>query len=287
MTEYLEKAILVSIEAGKAIMDIYHSADFGVEMKSDNSPLTLADRASHNIIVKELKSSFPGIPILSEEGSDIPYGERKNWKQFWLVDPLDGTKEFIKKNDEFTVNIALIENNVPTLGVIYAPALEGESIEIRIQKSEVRSQKLEDGNNDQVADGSEVKGFDIPSGTLYFAQNGFGAFMQMKNGNPVRLFVNKDTSNGIIAVRSRSHASPEEEKVFEQYGVTETISGGSSIKFCRVADGSAHIYYRYGPTNEWDVGAGYAIAKIAGATVEGLRFNKENLLNGSFMVKSI
>ncbi len=269
MKDYLSKIIPIAIKAGEAIMDIYHSADFGVEMKSDNSPLTLADRASHDIIVKGLKKEFPDIPVLSEEGKDIPYEERKNWEKFWLVDPLDGTKEFIKKNDEFTVNIALIENNDAVLGVIYAPALE-------------------DGNNGGI-DPSEI---DFPAihlkyGTLYFGGKGFGAYKKIKDGALYKIEVNKNTNGNIIAVRSRSHASPEEEKVFEKSGVTETISAGSSIKFCRVAEGSAHVYYRHGPTNEWDVGAGYAIAKAAGAIIEGLQFNKENLLNGSFTVKSI
>ncbi len=271
MKDYLSKIIPVAVKAGEAIMDIYHSADFGVEMKSDNSPLTLADRASHDIIVEGLKKEFPDIPILSEEGRDIPYEERKNWEKFWLVDPLDGTKEFIKKNDEFTVNIALIENNDAVLGVIYAPALEDE-------------------NNNSV-DAENVKIDDmkiqLKYGTLYFGGNGFGAYKKVKNGSLHKIEVNKNKEGEIVAVRSRSHASPEEEKVFDKFGVTETISAGSSIKFCRVAEGSAHIYYRHGPTNEWDVGAGYAIAKAAGAEIEGLQFNKENVLNGSFLVKSI
>ncbi len=271
MEDYLKKIIPVAVKAGEAIMDIYHSADFGVEMKSDNSPLTLADRASHEIIMEGLKKEFPGIPVLSEEGRDIPYEERKNWEKFWLVDPLDGTKEFIKKNDEFTVNIALIENNDAVLGVIYAPALEEE-------------------NDNHVNDVSvEMKELDIQLkyGTLYFGGNGFGAYKKVKNGGLHKIEVNRNKEGKIIAVRSRSHASPEEEKVFEEYGVTETISAGSSIKFCRVAEGAAHVYYRHGPTNEWDVGAGYAIAKAAGASIRGLTFNKENVLNGSFLVKSI
>ncbi len=267
MKTYLEKIIPIAVKAGETIMDIYHSADFGVEMKSDNSPLTLADRASHDIIVEGLKKEFPGIPVLSEEGRDIPYEERKNWEKFWLVDPLDGTKEFIKKNDEFTVNIALIENNEAVLGVIYSPALEN--------------------NSEPAEDSLDFKTPYLKSGTLYFGGTGLGAFMQFKGDKYRRISVNKDKSNGVIAVRSRSHAFPEEETVFEKYGVTETISAGSSIKFCRVADGSAHLYYRHGPTNEWDVGAGYAIAKAAGAEIEGLQFNKENVLNGSFLVKSI
>ena len=267
----IEQIIKIAIDAGKAIMEVYHSADFGVEMKTDNSPLTLADKASDEIIKAALTETFPDIPILSEEGRDIPYKERKDWEKFWLVDPLDGTKEFIKKNDEFTVNIALIKNNIPVLGVIYAPALENKNTEVRIRKPG-------EGTFNRI---------EIPFGTLYYGQKKSGAFRQVSGSEPEKISVNKDKSRGIIAVRSRSHAAPEEEIIYKKYGVTKTIPGGSSLKFCKVADGSAHIYYRYGPTMEWDVGAGYAIAESAGAVIEGIVFNKENLLNSSFLVRSI
>ncbi len=271
MNNYLEKIIPIAVEAGEEIMKIYRSADFGVEMKADNSPLTLADRASHNKIVEGLKKEFPDIPILSEEGREIPFEERKKWEKFWLVDPLDGTKEFIKKNDEFTVNIALIENNQAVLGVIYAPALDNSAA----------------GTETAVDDNPLSQKIDLKFGTLYFGGEGIGAFKMTKGHSLVKISVNKNKENGVTAVQSRSHASEEEESVFKKYGVTETISAGSSIKFCRVAEGVAHLYYRHGPTNEWDVGAGYAIAKAAGAEIEGLQFNKKNVLNGSFLVRSV
>ena len=252
----IQNIIEIAIEAGRAIIEVYNSDDFNIEMKSDNSPLTRADLAAHDLIKEKLISLYPSIPILSEEGKDIPYEERKNWDRFWLVDPLDGTKEFIKKNGEFTVNIALIENNEPTLGIIYAPAY-----------------------NNVNSSGS------FP-GVLYYGEKDAGSFKQVAGGEVVKLPCSEKKSN-IKAVRSRSHASSEEEEIFKKYDVKETISVGSSLKFCIVAEGLAQIYYRHGPTNEWDVAAGYAIAKYAGAIISGLSFNKQYLLNDSFMVKRI
>ncbi len=265
----LNKIIAISIDAGKKIMEIYESADFGVEMKADNSPLTLADKASHEIIVKGLKKEFPDIPILSEEGKDIPFSERKDWQRFWLVDPLDGTKEFIKKNGEFTVNIALIENNKPVLGVIYAPAYDD------------RIKDIESTNNHSIIQSYNHTEF---SGILYYGEIDKGAFKQYSNQEPIKInTITKD--NNLTAVKSRSHSSEDEQKVLEKFGVTDSISVGSSLKFCMVAEGEAQIYYRHGPTNEWDVGAGHAIAEAAGATIEGLQYNKEIILNSSFLIK--
>ncbi len=253
----IQNIIDTAIEAGTAIIEIYNSDDFNVEIKSDNSPLTRADITSHNLIKEKLISLYPSIPILSEEGKDISYEERKNWDRFWLVDPLDGTKEFIKKNGEFTVNIALIENNEPILGIIYAPAY----------------------NND-------INNSSSFPGVLYYGQKEIGSFKQVAGSEVIRLPSSENKGN-IKAVRSRSHASSEEEEIFRKYNVKETISVGSSLKFCIVAEGLAQIYYRHGPTNEWDVAAGYAIAKYAGADISGLSFNKQNLLNNSFLVQRL
>jgi 3'(2'), 5'-bisphosphate nucleotidase len=248
----IEKIITTAIEAGNKIMEVYEKPDFETEMKEGNFPLTLADKLSHEIIQSALTELYPDIPILSEEGKDISYEERKNWKRFWLVDPLDGTKEFIKRNGEFTVNIALIENNIPVIGVIYAPVLK----------------------------------------LLYYASEGNGAFMSgIENGivkNKIKLERGKKREDGkVIAVGSRSHSSPEEEAILQKFGVTEKISIGSSLKFCMVAEGKADIYYRHGPTMEWDVAAGDIIIQSAGCKgnkIYGeLKYNKENLLNGSFM----
>lgn len=269
----IEKIIDIAISAGKAILEIYNSNDFEVELKSDNSPLTKADKRSHDIIKKNLQSLYPAIPILSEEGRDIPYNRRKDWGKFWLVDPLDGTKEFIKKNGEFTVNIALIENNEPTIGIIYAPAF--------VNKNDDRSYRFSENNNRlQTTNSNQF------FGTLYYATKYTGSYKQIGGRKPEKIAAQKNNSGKIIAVKSRSHSSAEEENVLKDYNVTDSVSIGSSLKFCMIAEGIAQVYYRHGPTNEWDVGAGYAIAKYAGAGIKGLFFNKENLLNSSFCIAS-
>ncbi len=235
-----------TFQAGKEIMKIYESGDFETEKKEDNSPLTIADKKSHNIIIEKLIEYYPDIPVLSEEGVDITYEKRSKWESFFLVDPLDGTKEFINRNGEFTVNIAYIEDNKPVIGVIYVPAFE----------------------------------------VVYYTQNS-NSYIQNSEENRVQLQVNKDKTKGLIAVRSRSHTSKEEEKFFSDNKVTDTISKGSSLKFCMVAEGRAHLYYRYGPTMEWDTAAGHAIAECAGAEVKGLSYNKKVLRNSSFYVTSV
>jgi len=243
----------IAIKAGEEILNIYHDPTLSkeIENKSDNSPLTLADKASNVVIVNSLKSSFPKLPILSEEEKHVDYSIRSEWDKFWLVDPLDGTKEFIKRNGEFTVNIALIENGYPVLGVIYAPVLN----------------------------------------TLYVGNiNDKSSYKIDDQGNKTILKVNQKTTQR-IAVGSRSHSSQEEADLLKQYDVKDTISVGSSLKFCMVAEGKADIYYRHGPTMEWDTGAGQAIAEAAGGSVTSMttgkrfHYNKENLLNGSFLVK--
>lgn len=236
----------ITIEAGDRILEVYNSDDFGINKKQDDSPLTIADRESHRIIVKRMAELFPDLPLLSEEGKDIPYERRKDWENFWLVDPLDGTKEFIKKNGEFTVNIALIHDNRPVIGIIFAPAL----------------------------------------GTCYYATDTTGAFKMKTGENPRKIKVNRNTEGGLIAVTSRSHSSEDEKKVLSNFDITESISVGSSLKFCMVAEGRAHVYYRHGPTWEWDTASGHAIAEQAGASISGLSYNKEVMKNGSFLITS-
>jgi len=281
---YLLTAIQAAICAGAAILDVYRSPDFEVEEKTDKSPLTLADRRSHEVIVKYLAKC--DIPILSEEGRDIPYPYRSKWNTYWLIDPLDGTKEFIKKNGEFTVNIAMIRHNKPVAGVIYVPDRD----------------------------------------TLYFAATGIGAFKadahrltgllveqeempdqsagSLDSGSVQRLtdIIEKSTSLPIdqssnrpyTIAGSRSHATPELEAVVEkkrrEHGEVEFISAGSSLKLCLVAEGRADIYPRTGPTMEWDTAAGQAVVECSGGKVyrydteEPLGYNKENLLNPWFVV---
>jgi 3'(2'), 5'-bisphosphate nucleotidase len=238
MEELLEIAVVAAIKAGKKICEIYNTGNFEIEQKADNSPLTIADKEAHAIITEFLKTTQ--FPILSEEGKNIPYQERKKWETFWLVDPLDGTKEFIKRNGEFTVNIALIKNRYPVAGVIYVPA-----------------KKL-----------------------LYFASQEIGSFMvdDVRSPEPFSRLKLAGTSlphtfpgGGYIVVASRSHINEETQRYIEQRVSQcpnyEIISIGSSLKFCLVAEGKAHEYPRFGPTMEWDTAAGHAIVKFSGGTV--------------------
>lgn len=249
----IDKIKDIAIEAGNEILKIYHDETLSkeIESKADDSPLTLADKASNEVIVGSLKRNFPDIPILSEEEKHVDYADRSSWNKFWLVDPLDGTKEFIKRNGEFTVNIALIEDGFPVLGIIYAPVLDHLYVGYK-------------------------------SNNLAYKIN--------EEGIQTKLKVNCKSGDR-IAVGSRSHSSQEEADLLQTYDVKETISVGSSLKFCMVAEGKADIYYRHGPTMEWDTGAGQAIVEASGGTVDYMEttsrfgYNKENLLNGSFLVK--
>lgn len=256
-------AIKASISAGKAILEVYNSDNFEVEFKSDNSPLTLADRKAHNVIVGYLRKT--GIPILSEEGRGIPYEERKNWDQFWLVDPLDGTKEFVKRNGEFTVNIALIENGNPIMGVIYVPVTDV----LYVGSS---------GNGAYRVD--KVSNFNTEAEILQVAQK-----------LPVE---RKDKSYKVVASRSHMSQETEEyvEKLRQEHENVEIVSKGSSLKLCLVAEGNADIYPRFGPTSEWDTAAGHAIVLASGGKVvlaenetKELIYNKENILNPFFIVR--
>ena len=260
--DHLNTAISAALQAGKAILEIYHSGDFDIEIKGDNSPLTKADKASHNIIISYLDKT--NIHVLSEEGRDITYYERKEWNQLWIVDPIDGTKEFIKRNGEFTVNIALIEDQKPILGVIFIPA----------------------------------------KGELYFSTKEMGAFkvtvdlenydvdLIISNGNKLPL-QREDKTFTIVA--SRSHMSLETEAYVKEmrdiHGEVHLISKGSSLKLCMVAEGVADCYPRFAPTMEWDIAAGHAICEHAGfqvidwGTKENMLYNRKQLLNHWFLVK--
>lgn len=259
-------AVNASIRAGALIMEVYNSDDFQVNLKSDKTPLTLADRLAHDSIKNDLSKTF--IPVLSEEGRNIVYEERKGWEYFWIVDPLDGTKEFIKRNGEFTVNIALIQNKYPLLGVVYVPV----------------------------------------TGELYFSFTSEGAY---KVSN---LLANKEARysytelisasrklpfqserKNIIIVESRSHTSNETLEYIEclkqKFSNLESISRGSSLKMCMIAEGNADIYPRLSLSSEWDTAAGQAIVEGAGyqvytyETKERMAYNKEELLNPWFIVK--
>ena len=249
----IQKINSIAKKAGNKIMKIYYQ-DFDVDYKKDNSPLTKADIKSNEIITESLKDLYPEIPILSEENKEIPNNIRKNWEYFWLIDPLDGTKEFIKKNGEFTVNIALIYKNIPILGVVYAPALN----------------------------------------LLYYAQKDRGAYKQEENKYLQKLPIYNHSNNDILKIIvSKSHYNQETREFVnnlkKQYKNIEFINIGSSLKFCLIAEGKADIYPRIAPTMEWDTAAGQAVVEESKGritkykTKESMRYNKQNLLNPYFI----
>jgi 3'(2'), 5'-bisphosphate nucleotidase len=260
--QLLHTAIIAALEASKAILEIYHSGDFDIEIKGDNSPLTKADKASHNVIMSYLEPT--DIPVLSEEGRDITYQERKDWKQLWIVDPIDGTKEFIKRNGEFTVNIALIENQRPIIGVIFVPVTK----ELYFSSKEIGAYKV-------VVD---LENYDVEA--------------LLSKGNKLPL---QREDNTFTIVASRSHMSAETKEYVKQmrdlHGEVKLISKGSSLKLCMVAEGAANCYPRFAPTMEWDTAAGQAICEHAGFEVidwdtkKNMLYNREDLLNGWFLVK--
>tara|TARA_X000000950_G_scaffold140366_1_gene174172 strand:- start:14500 stop:15258 length:759 start_codon:yes stop_codon:yes gene_type:complete len=251
MQGLLDTAIKGAIEAGNAIMAVYQSDSIDYENKSDLSPLTLADKRSHEIILEKLKET--GINVLSEESDEISYDQRKDWGSYWLVDPLDGTKEFIKKNGEFTVNIALIENNIPSLGVVYCPVTD-----ILFWNDEER--KVYKKENNKVV---EIR---------------------------KRVSVN-DNDKNLRVVVSRSHINDETNNYIKKLNEPKLISCGSSLKFLYIADNKADIYPRFGPTMEWDTAAAHSILSALGIQVinldtgRELSYNKENLLNPYFIIK--
>lgn len=265
MTHLIDIAIKAALDAGSTILAVY-ATDFDVDYKMDDSPLTIADQKANAVIETYLKDTQ--LPIISEETKALDYTERQNWTHCWIVDPLDGTKEFIKKNGEFTVNIALTQNGVPIEGVIYAPVL----------------------------------------GDLYYTENNSAFKVSIESGSE------QDALKEIVALKakgqklqpapwqdpirvvgSRSHMNAETEDFVTQLKrnhETEMVSKGSSLKFCLVAEGSAHVYPRFAPTMEWDTAAGQAICMAVGLSVtrqdtgEPLTYNKENLLNPYFLVQS-
>jgi 3'(2'), 5'-bisphosphate nucleotidase len=274
---YMLRSIQASIAAGNAINEIYHSEEFGVEYKSDKSPLTLADQKSHEIIMRGLREF--DIPILSEEGKDTPYTQRKDWERFWVVDPLDGTKEFIKRNGEFTVNIALIENSRPVLGTIFVP----DRNTLYFAGQDFGAYKLQDGAFNQM--------LAAPADSREAVRD----FLDQIIGQSIKLPVIDPQRAVLTIVGSRSHKTAELEAYVEEkrkaFGDVEFISAGSSLKICLVAEGRADVYPRLGPTMEWDTAAGQAIAEYAGASVyqydtsKPLIYNKEDLHNPWFIVQ--
>jgi 3'(2'), 5'-bisphosphate nucleotidase len=244
----LEQVIALARKAGEAILAVYEQ-DIKVQQKQDDSPLTQADLAAHDIIEAGLGALVPELPVLSEESATIPFATRRQWDSYWLVDPLDGTREFIKRNGEFTVNIALIERHQPVMGVVYAPALN----------------------------------------LLFYAARGKGAWKQFDDKPAQRVQARKLEPHQITVAGSRSHAGESLLRFLERLGPHMLISMGSSLKVCLVAEGRADIYPRLGPTSEWDTAAAQCVLEEAGGkvmAVDGttLRYNtKESLLNPQFL----
>ena len=297
-------AIQAALEAGEAILDIYEQ-DFEVEYKSDESPLTTADKAAHNIIVQALETT--PYPVLSEESAKITYDERKDWNTYWLVDPLDGTKEFIKKNGEFTVNIALIEEGVPVLGIVYVPVLDSLYCGMLNVECKMPAWKATGCSGKSL---DEIQNSAVPLSTSNFSRS--------------------TSQRTLRVVASKSHCNDETRQFIadleKDHGAAELVSSGSSLKLCMVAEGSADIYPRIAPTMEWDTAAAHAVVAAAGGAVfeynpavpanayhcgmldvgSGksdeqptfhsshptqklcpLRYNKENLLNPYFVVSGL
>lgn len=248
MPSLLESVTDIAVKAGKATLEFYHE-DVDVSLKDDQSPITEADLASHRIIVNGIKKLDPNTPLISEEG-DIPdYDVRKDWTKFWIVDPLDGTKEFIKRNGEYTINIALIEDGVPVMGVVYAPIRE----------------------------------------VLYYASKDHGSWKKEGDGEAVQIFsqpARKDQPLNVVS--SRSHGSDKLSEYLKEFQVEDHVFAGSSLKFCLVAEGKADIYPRFVPTMEWDVAAGDCVFRYSarnGAHHHNqIKYNKPDLLNDGFVI---
>lgn len=258
-TEALATLAAIAEAAGQAILDV-RSQGFEVTYKDDRSPLTRADLASHETIMRGLERAFPGVPVLSEEGADLPYPERGRWRRLFIVDPLDGTKEFVKDNGEFCVCIALAEDGFPALGAVHVPT----------------------------------------QGATYAGGLGLGAFRRdAANGQPGpwrAIAVRQPDAAGLVVLASRSHPSPELETYLTGKHVRDRITAGSALKFCLVAEGAADLYPRFNPTREWDTAAGQAVLEGAGGSV--LRFaggrpgprlpvNKPDLFNGPFLASAL
>lgn len=242
----LNNLLTIADTASQKVMAIYQT-DFEVNTKEDNSPITAADLASHHVIVDGLKALTPDIPILSEESANAPWEERKSWTRFWLVDPIDGTKDFTNRTGEFTVNIALIENGEPVMGIVTAPALN----------------------------------------EAYWGIKGQGAWKREADGSTRQLQV-VEPPEAKRAVASKNHMNQETRDFIDQLGNHELVQAGSSLKFCRIAEGKADIYPRLGPTCEWDTGAAHAVLAAAGGKVNKLDgtpliYGKEDILNPYFV----
>jgi 3'(2'), 5'-bisphosphate nucleotidase len=246
----LSGIVEIAEAAGRLILRHYASKQVEKQLKEDQSPLTAADIASHDLIVRELEASSPW-PVLSEESAEASYENRRAWQRFWLVDPLDGTREFLKRNGEFTVNIALIDHGLPVMGVVHAPA----------------------------------------RALTYFAARGQGAFLKERACKAKRIARGQPGCERLAVVVSRSHADAQTAAFLATLGEYESVSVGSSLKFCLLAEGRAQLYPRFGPTMEWDTAAGQCVLEEAGGSVcdlerRPLTYNKRDLRNPFFIARA-
>lgn len=249
MKSYIDPVVVLAEKAGQAILEVY-SSDFEVQSKADNSPLTQADLASHHCIVAGLESLTPGMPIISEESGLPDYEERRQWDRYWLIDPLDGTKEFVNRNGEFTVNIALIDQQKPVFGVVHVPV----------------------------------------QGKTYLGCEGYGAERRDAEGNVEPIQVSATSADPVRVVGSRSHRGASLDEYLLNLGECDMIPMGSSLKFCVIAEGGADLYPRLGLTSEWDTAAAQAVVEQAGGSVvtldgKAMKYNsKSDILNPYFFV---
>ena len=246
--QLLDNVRQIAWDAAMAILDIYET-DFAVEKKPDRSPVTVADKLAHRIINEAITRLVPGLPVLSEEAEYPAFMERRGWHRYWLVDPLDGTREFIKKNGEFTVNIALIEDHLPTLGVVTVPV----------------------------------------TGVCYYAGKSLGAYQTQANGKTRSLQTKRSALNQLVVADSRSYRNAKQHEFIQRLEAAEVITCGSSLKFCLIAEGRVDIYPKFGQTSEWDTAAAQCIVEEAGGSVMDMAFNplryntKDSLLNPEFV----
>ncbi len=288
MKENIKNILLVSLfainSASKTVLEVYNT-DFKVDFKEDNSPLTMADKKSHRIITNILMRYFPGIPILSEEGKDVSYIVRRDWEYFWLIDPLDGTKEFIKRNGEFTVNIALVCKDRPILGVIAVPVKNT----IYFALKDLGSYKIDN----EVLIINEINSYILKEDEANLEES-YKRLISYSKKLPVDEYLDNRKKDSVNVIVSRSHMNQETEdflkELSKKYRNINRINIGSSLKLCTIAEGKADIYPRFAPTMEWDIAAGQCIVEEAGGSVidyntgKPMRYNKESLVNPWFVV---
>ncbi|TVQ25350.1 MAG: 3'(2'),5'-bisphosphate nucleotidase CysQ [Spirochaetaceae bacterium] len=271
--ELLPSLVRIAVDAGVAIREVYDSDDFQTERKADNSPLTRADTRAHRVIDAGLRALTPDLPVLSEEGRLAPYSERRDWQQFWMVDPLDGTKEFIRRTDEFTVNIALIQDAEPVCGVVYAPIpriVWAGIVGVGAWKMAVGGDTTPGGGFGAPGGDPSPDGATTPGGGASLAGDATpGGFDVAAAGTPIRVATRDDSSVRVVASRTHMNAETRDfiDRIRDDFDTVDLLNAGSSLKLCLIAEGRADIYPRHAPTSEWDTAAGHAVIRAAGGEI--------------------